>query len=216
MHVEIRLFAMLRERAGSSRLELELPDGATVGDALDALATSSPLGGLIELLPVRMAVNREYASAETVLSAEDELALIPPVSGGELETVAVRVSDEPLVVERLLRSVGRDEAGAVVVFCGVTREVAQLDYEAYSEMATGQLAVIARQCAQRHGLSAIAIEHRVGAVPLGEPSVVVAVSAPHREEAFAAAREAIDRVKSEAAIWKREGAAGWVAGVTPK
>ena len=115
---------------------------------------------------------------------------------------------------------GRAEAGAIVVFCGVTREVASLDYEAYSEMAEEQLARIAQECAERHGRAAIAIDHRVGSVPLGEPSVVVAVSATHREEAFAGAREAIDRVKEQAAIWKRaverDGTAQWVDGVAPR
>jgi molybdopterin synthase catalytic subunit len=217
VQVEVRLFAMLRERAGSNRIELELPDGATVGDALAELASNSPLGGLIELLPVRMAVNREYASFDTVLGPEDELALIPPVSGGAQAATTVRLSEQPISVDGLMRAVRRDAAGAVVVFCGVTREVARLDYEAYREMAESQLAAIARDCAERHGLAAIAIEHRVGSVPLGEPSVVVAVSAAHREEAFAGAREAIDRVKAEAAIWKREvegdGATRWVEGL---
>ncbi len=219
VHVQVRLFAVLRERAGSSRIELELPDGATVGDALTKLAAGGPLGGLIELLPVRMAVNRDYASADTVLGPDDELALIPPVSGGAPHATT-RLREEPLSVEELARAVGRDEAGAIVVFCGVTREVASLDYEAYREMAEEQLAQIARECAERHALAAIAIDHRVGSVPLGEPSVVVAVSAAHREEAFAGAREAIDRVKEQAAIWKRavenDGTAQWVDGMAPQ
>jgi molybdopterin converting factor subunit 1 len=214
VRVEVRLFAMLRERAGSSRIELELPDGATVSDALRALATDGPLGGLIELMPVRMAVNREYASADTVLDPHDELALIPPVSGGAPAVLTVRLSEQPLSVDELRHAVVRPEAGAIVVFCGVTREVASLQYESYREMAEEQLARIARECAEEHELVAIAIEHRVGSVPLGEPSVVVAVSAAHRDAAFAGARDAIDQVKAQATIWKRQvswdGSEQWV------
>ncbi|MGD0197150.1 MAG: molybdenum cofactor biosynthesis protein MoaE [Solirubrobacteraceae bacterium] len=216
MNVEIRLFAMLRERASTGRIEVELADGATVAQVLERLEESGPLAGLIGRLPVRMAVNRELASPDTVLSQDDELALIPPVSGGAPATVAVRIRDEPLVIDALARCVRRDEAGALVIFCGITRQVASLDYEAYREMAEHQLELIAVDCAAQHALAAIAIEHRVGNVPLGEPSVIVAAAAAHRDEAFAGAREAIDRVKAEAAIWKREieadGTARWVDG----
>jgi MoaE-MoaD fusion protein len=221
MLVEIRLFAILRERAGSPRIDLELADDATVADALAALAAEGPLAGVLERLPVRMAVNRDYARAETRLRAGDELALIPPVSGGAATAgVEVRITEEELSVERLTRAVTRDAAGAVVVFCGVTREVASLEYEAYREMAEEQLAAIARSCLERHRLAAIAIEHRVGTVALGEPSVIVAVSAPHRTAAFAGARDAIDEVKARAAIWKREltggGSAPWAQGTLPE
>ena len=186
---------------------------------------------MLERMPVRMAVNRDYASAETVLTAEDELALIPPVSGGAPELdgaleqteapvqVHARVSDEPLSLDRLARVVGDSRAGAVVIFQGVTREVERLDYEAYTEMAQERIEEILRDCVTAHGLTAAAAEHRVGSVALGEPSVIVAVSAPHRGEAFAGAREAIDRIKAQAPIWKREhetGAPGrWVAGSEP-
>lgn len=231
MIIHIRLFAMLRERAGTDRLELELSSGATVADAMRALSEREPLGTMLERMPVRMAVNRDYASAETVLTAEDELALIPPVSGGAPELdgaleqteapveVHARVSDEPLSLDRLARVVGDSHAGAVVIFQGVTREVERLDYEAYAEMAEERMGEILRDCVTAHGLTAAAAEHRVGSVALGEPSVIVAVSAPHRGEAFAGAREAIDRIKAQAPIWKREhetGAPGrWVAGSEP-
>jgi molybdopterin converting factor subunit 1 len=231
MIIHIRLFAMLRERAGTDRLELELSSGATVADAMRALSEREPLGTMLERMPVRMAVNRDYASAETVLTAEDELALIPPVSGGAPELdgaleqteapvqVHARVSDEPLSLDRLARVVGDSHAGAVVIFQGVTREVERLDYEAYTEMAEERMGEILRDCVTAHGLTAAAAEHRVGSVALGEPSVIVAVSAPHRGEAFAGAREAIDRIKAQAPIWKREhetGAPGrWVAGSEP-
>ncbi|MGH2863806.1 MAG: molybdopterin converting factor subunit 1 [Solirubrobacteraceae bacterium] len=238
MIIHVRLFAMLRERAGTGTLELELGSGATVADAVQALSEDEPLGAMLERMPVRMAVNREYASADTVLSAHDELALIPPVSGGAPEldgehthdcatahtsdaepSVHVRVSGEPLSLDRLTRTVGDSRAGALVIFQGVTRQVQRLDYEAYTEMAHERIAAILRDCVGLHGLSAAAAEHRVGSVALGEPSVIVAVSAPHRGEAFAGAREAIDRIKTEAPIWKREHEAGspgrWVAGAEP-
>jgi molybdopterin synthase catalytic subunit len=205
MDVSVRLFATLRERAGRDEVNLELPDGATVADALEALRGEPGLAEPLERMRVAMAVNRDYADPDTHLAAGDELALVPPVSGGGLAVeVHARVTDEPLSLEDVTARVGRDAAGAIVSFMGVTREVERLDYEAYTEMATERIAAILGECAEAHGLEAAAAEHRVGPVPLGEPSVIVAVSAGHREEAFAGAREAIDRIKAEAPIWKRE------------
>ncbi|GIK78374.1 MAG: molybdenum cofactor biosynthesis protein MoaE [Thermoleophilia bacterium] len=217
MTVDVRLFAILRERAGRDRIAVELEPGATVADALGAIAAEPALAGLIERMPVTMAVNRDYATADTELRAGDELALIPPVSGGGAD-VHSRVSGEPLSLERVAALVSRRGAGAVVTFQGVTREVESLDYEAYVEMAEERIAAILADCRERHGLEAVAAEHRTGAVPLGEPSVIVAVAAAHRGEAFAGAREAIDRIKAEAPIWKREiegGEARWVEGTSP-
>jgi molybdopterin synthase catalytic subunit len=202
MTVTVRLFAILRERAGSDSVEIELADGATVDDALAALAERPGLAELLERMPVRMAVNRDYADADTPLAAGDELALVPPVSGGA--GPHVRVTEEPLSAAALSESVGRPGAGAIVTFQGTTRAVDRLEYEAYLEMAEERIASILADCIERHGLEAAAAEHRIGSVPLGEPSVVVAVSAGHREEAFAGAREAIDRIKAEAPIWKTE------------
>jgi molybdenum cofactor biosynthesis protein MoaC/molybdopterin converting factor subunit 1 len=222
MTITVRLFAVLRERAGRDSLELELAEGATVADLLDAVARQHGLGDLIPALPVRAAVNREYAAADSVLLAGDEVALIPPVSGGEATATHVRVRSESLAPAELLEAVRRPGAGAIVLFCGTTREVARLEYEAYAEMAEQRIASILDGCAEKHGLEAAAAEHRVGGVPLGEPSVVVAASAAHREEAFAGAREAIDRIKAEAPIWKREVEGGpgaesgrWVEGSPP-
>ena len=214
MIVRIRLFAQLRERAGADMIETELSDGATVADALAALAAQPPLGDLLGRLPVRMAVNRELAGADTALHADDELALLPPLSGGGGEP-HVRIVAEPIVASRVTDLVRSSAAGAVVTFEGTVREVEFLDYEAYREMALERMAAIAGECIERHGLEAAAAEHRVGRVALGEPGVVVAVSAGHREAAFAGARELIDRIKAEAPIWKRElddGQAHWVAG----
>ncbi|MDX6625189.1 MAG: MoaE-MoaD fusion protein [Solirubrobacterales bacterium] len=216
MTLKVRLFAMLREGAGRDSVQIELPAGATVADAFDQLALSPGLGALLQRLPVRMAVNREYADSGTSLAPDDELALIPPISGGAGGGVHARVSGEGLSADALSRLVADPGAGAIVCFQGVTREVARLDYEAYREMAEARIAAILTECTERHGLLAAAAEHRVGPVPLGAPAVIVAVSAPHREEAFAGAREAIDRIKAEAPIWKREvdggGEGRWVDG----
>jgi MoaE-MoaD fusion protein len=245
MTVSVRLFAILREHAGRASVEIELPEGATVGDAFDCLAAAPGLGELVERLPLRMAVNREYAGAGTPIAPGDELALIPPISGGAPDAdpavgdepvvlsspvgdkgrgVASRtraaVTEEPLNADELSRWVGDPGAGAIVAFQGVTREVASLDYEAYREMAEERIAAILDECVERHGLLGAAAEHRVGNVPLGEPGVVVAVAAGHREEAFSGAREAIDRIKAEAPIWKREldaaGDGDWVKGAAPE
>jgi molybdopterin converting factor subunit 1 len=211
MEVTVRLFAQLRERAGSNELSIELPEGALVSDALTAL------GDLAEGLPVVMAVNREYADGDAPLAAGDELALIPPVSGGGPPWV--RVTDERLDTAALRARVTDPRAGAIVVFEGVTRDIERLEYEAYAEMAEPRIEAILRDAIERHGLCAAAAEHRVGSVPLGEPSVLVAVSAAHRDGAFAGAREVIDRVKAEAPIWKKEVEGGderWVEGTAPR
>lgn len=216
MRVSVRLFAILRERAGCDSLELELDDGATVGEAMEALREQPGLAEPLERMRVAMAVNRDYADPGTALAAGDELALVPPVSGGA--QVHVRIAEEPISLEAVTALVGRPSAGAVVSFQGTTRDVERLDYEAYREMAEERIATILNDCVEVHGLEAAAAEHRVGPVPLGEPSVIVAVSAAHREEAFGGAREAIDRIKAEAPIWKREiegTESRWVEGSPP-
>jgi molybdopterin synthase catalytic subunit len=214
MVVRVRLFAMLRERAGSGEIELELPEGARVRDAL------AQVEGIAAGLPLVMAVNREYADDDAVLSPGDELALIPPVSGGA-DVASARhalVTDRPLDPARLLELVRDPGAGAVVTFLGVTREVDRLEYEAYADMAQARIARILDEVVERCGLRAAAAEHRVGEVPLSEPSIAVVVSAAHRDEAFAGAREIVDRIKAEAPIWKKEvSEAGerWVEGTSP-
>jgi molybdopterin converting factor subunit 1 len=212
VEVTVLLFAMLRERAGARQLTIELPDGARVRDALAELAD------LAAGLPLVMAVNREYAPEDHVLDPGDELALIPPVSGGEAAIVHARVTIEPLSLDAVAGRVRDPRAGAVVTFQGVTRDVDRLEYEAYVEMAEEKIAAIVAEAVERHGLCAAAAEHRVGDVPLSEPSVTVAASAPHRGEAFAGAREIIDRIKAEAPIWKKEiegGEERWVEGKRP-
>jgi MoaE-MoaD fusion protein len=199
--VTVRLFAALRERAGSDRVQIELPEGARVADLLAAMEVA-PRSCVV-------AINREYADAGTLVREDDEVALVPPVSGGADVVRGVRVTGEPLDVAAVAAAVRDPAAGAVVVFQGVTREVSELDYEAYAEMAQEKLRAIGEEVAAAYGCSAVALEHRVGTVPLSEPSVIVAASAPHRAEAFNAARALIDRVKAEAPIWKVEvGASG--------
>ena len=202
------MFAGLRERAGAAHVELELPDGAVVGDALEQMRA------LTDGVPVVMAVNHEYARPGDPLHGGDEVALIPPVSGGSVGALHVRLTAEPLALDPLVELVRDPRAGAVVTFTGVTREVPELEYEAYAEMAEPQMAEIVRASIDRHGLCAAAAEHRVGTVPLSEPSVAIAVSAPHRDAAFAGAREIIDELKARVPIWKKE-EGEWVRGVTP-
>jgi MoaE-MoaD fusion protein len=201
VRVSIRLFAGLRERAGRDELELDLPDGARVADALAQVQHLAPGVSLV------LAVNREYADRDVVLQAGDELAVVPPVSGGA-------VLDGPLSLEAVAARVQDPRAGAVVTFSGTTRDVAFLDYEAYVEMAAARIDAIVAEAIERHGLCRAAADHRYGRVPLGEASVVVAASAPHRGEAFAGAREIIDAIKAQAPIWKREEGA-WKEGTVP-
>ncbi len=202
MTVSVRLFAGLRERAGADRVEVELPEGASVADLLAALA-ATPVGSLRPGQCV-VAVNREYARADEPVRAGDEVALIPPVSGGAGPVRHVEVTASPLDLSALSRAVRDPRAGGIVCFEGVTREVDALEYEAYAEMAEARLRAIGEEEAARHGLCAVALAHRTGSVALGEASVIVAASAPHRGEAFAGARALIDRVKAEAPIWKQE------------
>jgi len=216
MRLQVRLFAVLRERAGADSVEIELDDGATAADAIAALAP------VADGMPFRLAVNREYADGDAPIASADELAAIPPVSGGAPKAgervIRARVTPDSLDLGGLTRAVGDPGAGAIVSFQGVTREVGSLTYEAYAEMAEPRIEAILRDCAERYDLLGAAAEHRVGDVPLGEPSVIVAVSAAHRGEAFAGAREAIDRIKAEAPIWKKEVADGgehWVEGALP-
>ena len=208
MVVHVRLFAALRERAGRDAIELELHDGALVSDALAAV------DDLARDLPLVLAVNREYAAPGDRLAPGDELALIPPVSGGAATAPHVAVRAEPLSLDALAAAVRDPRAGAVVTFSGVTRQVDHLDYEAYAEMAAEQIEAIVAAAIERHGLCAAAAEHRVGRVARSEASVIVAASAPHRGAAFAGAREIIDEIKARAPIWKRE-EGEWVRGHAP-
>jgi MoaE-MoaD fusion protein len=201
MRVTVRLFAGLRERAGHARLELD--DVTRVEDVWPRLGLGEEPPGLL------YAVNRRYAERGSELADGDEIALIPPVSGGSF-----RLIDGPLDVGAVLREVEDPEAGAVASFIGTVRsrsrerDVVHLEYEAYEEMAEEMLGQLAAALTQRHGLCAAAIHHRLGRVEIGEASVVIAVSAPHRTAALDACREAIETLKTTIPLWKKEVYAG--------
>jgi molybdopterin synthase catalytic subunit/molybdopterin converting factor small subunit len=197
--VVVRLFAGLRERAGTGERELDLADGACVSDVWPALGLGDEPPGLL------YAVNKSYADVGTRLDAGDEVALIPPVSGG-----AFRLSEEPLDPAAVIAEASSDEAGAVATFIGTTRvhsrgrTVHYLEYEGYAGMAEQVMAELAEELKRRHDLCEVAIAHRTGRVDIGGLSVVIAVSAPHRQDALAACREAIDRLKQIVPLWKKE------------
>jgi MoaE-MoaD fusion protein len=201
VHVTVRLFAGLRERAGRSRVELS--DVGRIEDVWPALDLGSEPGGLL------YAVNREYVERGHELADGDEVAVIPPVSGG-----AFRLEDGPLDVAAVLREVEDPEAGAIASFVGTVRsrsrgrDVGHLEYEAYEEMAEPMLGRLGDELTERHGLCAVAIHHRLGRVEIGEASVVIAVSAPHRSAALDACREAIETLKTTIPLWKKEVYAG--------
>jgi molybdopterin synthase catalytic subunit len=186
----------LRERAGWSEREI---DAATVADVWGALDLGDEPGGLL------YAVNKTYAERERRLTDGDEVALIPPVSGG-----AFLLSEEPLSLDRAVDEVRDERAGAIATFTGTTRiesrgrAVEHLDYEAYEGMAEAVMAEIADSLQARYELCAVAIHHRVGRVGIGETSVVIAVSAPHRGDALAACKDAIDTLKERVPLWKKE------------
>ena len=197
MRVKVRLFAGLRERAGVAERELE---GVTrVSDVWAALGLGDEPEGLL------YAVNRRYAERERELADGDEVALIPPVSGG-----AFRVTEEPLSLDTVVDEVADESAGAVATFLGTVRResrgrtVLYLEYEAYAEMAEDVMAQLAAELEQRYDLWAVAIHHRVGRVEIGEASVAIAVSAPHRQDALAACKDAIDTLKQTVPLWKKE------------
>jgi len=193
----VKLFAGLRERAGWSEREL---DGAgRVSEVWPLLGLGDEPAGLL------YAVNKEYAERDHELSDGDEVALIPPVSGG-----AFRLSETPLSLDAAVAEVARDEAGAIATFTGTTRvhsrgrTVKHLEYEAYPGMAEKVMAEIADEVRTRYEITEIAIHHRTGRVDIGEPSVMIAVSALHREAALAACKDAIDTLKERVPLWKKE------------
>jgi molybdopterin synthase catalytic subunit len=201
VRVTVRLFAGLRERAGTARLEID--DVTRVGDVWAKLGLGDEPGGLL------YAVNREYAGPDDALRDGDEVAVIPPVSGG-----AFRISTAPLDPSAAAAEVASDEAGAVATFVGTVRrssrgrDVLYLEYEAFAEMAEPMLAQLADELIAKHGLCKVAIHHRVGRVEIGEASVVIAVSAAHRAAALDACHEAIDTLKDTIPLWKKEVYAG--------
>jgi molybdopterin synthase catalytic subunit/molybdopterin converting factor small subunit len=197
MRVTVRLFAGLRERAGWSQREV---DGvARVADVWNALGLGDEPPGLL------YALNKTYVERDRELADGDEVALIPPVSGGSF-----RLSEQPLSLEAVADEVASDEAGAVATFVGTTRvhsrgrTVTHLEYEAYEGMAEQVMAQIAEELKGRYELCEIAIHHRIGRVSIGGRSVVIAVSAPHRRDALAACGDAIGTLKEKVPLWKKE------------
>ncbi|MBA3548208.1 MAG: molybdenum cofactor biosynthesis protein MoaE [Nannocystis sp.] len=219
MTVRILLFAGLRERLRSDWVELELPEGATVAELLSALGDAHP--PLRELLPpCRVAVEQEFVAAGHRVRAGDEVAVIPPVSGGhgpvEPGPVEPAADDhfylgaEPLVLDRVIAAVERRQAGGVVTFIGKVRDhsrghaIDHLEYEAYAPMALKVMRQIAAAVEAEVAGASVAVHHRLGRLAIGEAAVVIAAAAPHRAEAFAACREVIERLKRDVPIWKRE------------
>jgi molybdopterin synthase catalytic subunit/molybdopterin converting factor small subunit len=199
MNVTVRLFAGLRERAGESRRELELPEGATVADVWPALDLGDEPGGLV------YALNRVYEDRSAPLSDGDEVGLIPPVSGGAFE-----LHDDDLSLDAAVREVATDKAGAVATFTGTVRDNARgrnvqyLEYEAYEGMAEKMMEELAESLKAKYDIEQIAIHHRTGRVEIGQPSVVIAVSGAHRGDALAACKETIDTLKETVPLWKKE------------
>ena len=205
MQITLKFFAIVRERLGESELVVELPEGSTIADArahVDNLA-----GDAAPLVQRSMTMlNQEYATPEDVLRDGDELAFIPPVSGGD----HFKVHAEELDAQAITASVENDGAGAVVTFLGTVRDnargrpVTHLDYEAYPEAAEKMLAKIAAEMRDRWPVLRVAIEHRTGKLAIGQVSVVIAVSSAHRDAAFEACAYAIERIKEIVPIWKKE------------
>ena len=204
MKVAVRLFARYREAAGRDHVELELPEGGTVESAWEAVASRFPV-----LQPYRpftlFALGTDYVSSTHPLRPGDEICLFPPVSGGAASDL-VEVTAEPLSEERVMAAVGNAGAGGLVLFSGVVREetggrhVKYLEYEAAAKMREIALAVRARW----PGVRGVALLHRIGRLEIGESSVMIAVSSPHRGEAFEACRFAIDTLKETVPVWKKE------------
>lgn len=212
MRIRLRYFAMAREILGKGAEEREVDAEATAGSVLDDLiaetARLAAMKGSVLLM-----VNQEYVGSEHKLSDGDELALIPPVSGGAIDAppagrfVVTEDALDPRAVEALVES---PSAGAIVTFTGTVRDnargrnVVALDYEAYPEAAEKMLAQIGEEIWERWGINRVAIAHRTGYLTPGEASVVIAVASPHRGEAFAACAYAIERIKEIVPIWKKE------------
>jgi molybdopterin synthase catalytic subunit len=229
MQINVRLFAGLRERAGVKSLAVTVPEGAAVADVIEA-ANRAAGGALSMSGKIMYALNREYVETTAEVHDGDELALIPPVSGGApIQTGLpegfqnVIITEEPLDPKPYIDYVTTDEDGAVVTFLGVTRDnndgrtVEYLEYEAYRPMADEQMQAVIAEMKAKWEIGRVAVAHRTGRVDIGETSMVLAVGAPHRRPAFEAALYFVDRLKEVVPIWKKEvfrGGEVWI-GKTP-
>jgi molybdopterin synthase catalytic subunit len=219
--VSVRLFAALHDLVGQREVDLDLVDGATIGDLRDQLAGRYP--AVVPFMSTLVcAVNEEYVTSEHRLSPGDQVALIPPVRGsGRRDTGGPVPSHRGAAGPALVELVRRDEAGAVALFYGVVRNnsrgrrVLYLEYDAYPSMAVKKMRQVAAEVRSRWEITDVAISHRIGRLEVGETSLLVAVSAPHRREAFEACHHAVDRIKEIVPVWKKEvweGGETWVEG----
>ena len=213
MRVRVLFFGILKQIAGKSADEIDLPDGASVRDVLARYESQMPR--LKESLPsLALAVNQEYAGPDTKLKPDDEIALLPPVSGGAPEPAGrqryATIVREVIDTQRVVDALKRGEDGAALVFEGVVRNQTRgrktlyLDYEAYEEMALQQMNSLANQALQQFQIRDVAIVHRLGRLEIGETSVLIAVVSAHRAAAFDACRWLIDTLKRIVPIWKKE------------
>jgi MoaE-MoaD fusion protein len=209
MRVRVLFFGVLRELAGKAVDEIEMPDGGSVREVIARYASEIPQ--LRELLPsVAVAVNQQYAGSETLLRAKDEIAFLPPVSGGTEETRCSQITRDRIDTGQVLGRLKRGEDGAALVFEGVVRNQTRgrrtlyLDYEAYEDMALGEMEALARAAREKFPIRDVAIVHRLGRLEIGETSVLIAVASAHRAAAFEACRWLIDTLKRKVPIWKKE------------
>lgn len=206
MKISVLYFAVFRERIGRDEDVIELRDGATVKDAIDALAAQHPAIAALRG-KFRCAVNQAFTTDDRELADRDELALIPPVAGGSRH---VQLLAEPLSLDRCIRAVADAGMGGIVTFTGMVRRhsrgvvVDHLEYEAYAPMAVREMTRLCDEIEAEIAGTRLAVEHRVGHLAIGDIAVVIAAAAPHRAEAFTACRAMIDRLKDRVPIWKKE------------
>jgi molybdopterin converting factor subunit 1 len=220
IRVRAKLFARLREQAGVDSIDVGLASGATVADVYEAIRRDHP-GLEPDRRLIRPALNRSFAEWDATVREGDEVAFIPPVSGGIRTPLSIEITTEPLDARRLEAAVAHAGAGAICTFTGIVRDnsrgesVTHLEYEAFAGMAEDQMRAICDEIAERWPEARVAMAHRTGRLEIGEPSVVVSVSSPHRAEAIAACKWGIDRLKESVPIWKKEFAVGgavWIEG----
>ncbi len=226
MHIKLRFFASLRERLGRSEDSCEVPEGATVRTVWEALKREHP--ALVEVeRSLAFAVAQEYVDGDHPLRDNDELALIPPVSGGVPtdSRLSCRITQDPIRLDELTAFVADPGAGAMATFVGTTRDnnegrrVVRLEYECYPGMAEKEMAKIGQEVLERWPVKKVAMLHRLGRVDIGEASVAIAVSSGHRHAAFEACHYAINQLKETVPIWKKElyeGGEVWIGSQTGK